>query len=1060
MKEKILRAGKYVTIVALLICVLAVIVLAVLSSPGDGNGRQPVSLWKDGWLLTTEDGNTTSVQIPASGVRAEKYTIASVLPRDFKSNAAVFIWSNDHEITVRVGGEEVFSYAYVPETRINRDISPSQYLILPLKDSYAGQDISISYSCLPDASASIGWIYIGDQTDTILYLIRKNALTLVAAIIIMVFGAIAISRFLSNRKIRTNQTRGNLCKGVAMIIAAVWMIYQTDCRQFLMPNIYLARDLNYLAQIALPIPFVLAIAFVEEKEYFRSAIIFVILNALDDLALFGLLFAGVANFRRLGVMMDIPLNASVAYCAITVGLIIKRDRQLARKMRMTIIAMAVLAVCGGFEIAGQNGFGITGVFLPLGIIFFAAVTEAINSANVVQTVKKDIEFSAYRRSQKTLLASVSHEIRTPINSVLGLDEMIIRDTKEETTRQYAYDIRTSGKVLLSLVNDILDFSRLESGAVELQPESYSLRELLTEISAVERERAQQKGLAFLVKVNPEIPDRLVGDYARIRQVLINLINNGVKYTNEGYVELTVDFEEKENNNILLKFHIKDTGIGIREEDINRIFEPFVRVDEKKNRSVEGTGLGMSITENLLLLMGSRVSVESRYGKGSDFSCRIPQPVADPAPIGDFDLHALQDEEEEKKDAADYTCPSACLLVVDDTPLNIKVFTLLLKEKKPEIHTAASGEEALVQCSRTKFDVIFMDQRMPGMDGTQTLHVLREKEECRINHGTPVVLLTADAFAGVREEALANGFNGYLSKPVTPADLSNALREFLPPDKVVSGKQNGSAVQPGEAVSGEAAGEGMLPETLPAGKAAPARNEPEEDSLFSVLSRKCGLSAEKAAAAMGSEELYTSVLSDFTALGKANADEIARLLSAGDIENYTIKVHALKSSARLIGAADLSARAKALEDAGDRAQAGDEAARAQIASNTEPLLSDYRELLERISGVLGEKNLLPETEEAEGGPDGKAADPDKPEIDADGLSEACGVMLEMAEALDVDGIQSVLKQLSAYRLPEEDAEKVRKISGFARELNFTGIREILQGEDGGNEEETAKSRQNH
>lgn len=236
MKAKFLRASKYVTIAALIICVLAVISLAVLSAGGKETGRQPVSLWKDGWLLTTEDGSTTSVQIPSSGVSAEKYTLASVLPRDFQANTAVFIWSNDHEVTVRVGGESIFSYTYSPEKQINRNLAPSQYLMIPLKDSYAGKDIEISYTCLPDAPSSVGWIYIGDQTDTILYLIRKNALTLVAAIVIMVFGVIAISRYFINRKFRTNQTRGNLCKGIAMIIAAVWMIYQTDCRQFLMPN--------------------------------------------------------------------------------------------------------------------------------------------------------------------------------------------------------------------------------------------------------------------------------------------------------------------------------------------------------------------------------------------------------------------------------------------------------------------------------------------------------------------------------------------------------------------------------------------------------------------------------------------------------------------------------------------------------------------------------------------------------------------------------------------------------------------------------------------------------
>ncbi|MEE3482529.1 MAG: response regulator, partial [Lachnospiraceae bacterium] len=336
-------------------------------------------------------------------------------------------------------------------------------------------------------------------------------------------------------------------------------------------------------------------------------------------------------------------------------------------------------------------------------------------------------------------------------------------------------------------------------------------------------------------------------------------------------------------------------------------------------------------------------------------------------------------------------------------------------------------------------------RMPGMDGTQTLHVLREKESCRINHDTPVVLLTADAFAGVREEALANGFNGYLSKPVTPADLSGALREFLPAEKILAEGED----HPNGA---DSAGTEAAARQVTTGNVN--ENEAEDNSLLSILARKCGLAAEKAAESMGNEELYTSVLTDFTALGDANADEIERLRAAGDIENYTVKVHALKSSARLIGAMDISARAKALEDAGDRAREGDTDARSRIDSDTGELLEDYRELLKKLSGVLREKGLLPEGEYGpEGGEESEGgADLDKPEIEASDLEEAYGVILEMADALDPDGVQFVLKSLSGYRLPEAEVEKIRKISALVREVNFSGIRETLKdtANDGGDE----------
>ncbi|MBE6910750.1 MAG: response regulator [Ruminococcaceae bacterium] len=388
--------------------------------------------------------------------------------------------------------------------------------------------------------------------------------------------------------------------------------------------------------------------------------------------------------------------------------------------------------------------------------------------------------NAASKAKSNFLSSMSHEIRTPINAVLGMNEMILRESAEKVTRSYAEDIQSAGKTLLSLVNDILDFSKVEEGKLEIIPAQYDLSSVVNDLVNMVRERAEKKGLHFAVQVDENIPDLLLGDEIRIRQCALNLLTNAVKYTEKGSVTLDVGFEKLSDDKISLRFRVVDTGIGIKHENMNTLFAPFARIEEARNRAIEGTGLGMSITRRLLGLMGSELEVESVYGEGSTFSFAVEQPVVRWTPIGKFSGRFETAAAQRKAYRERFHAPEARVLVVDDTPVNLTVVQGLLKKTQVRVDTAESGPEALQKAAGERYDVIFIDHMMPGMDGVETLRRLRELP------GTAesvCVALTANAVTGSRERYLEVGFDDYLPKPVDGAALEELLIRCLPPEKV-------------------------------------------------------------------------------------------------------------------------------------------------------------------------------------------------------------------------------------------------------------------------------------
>jgi CheY-like chemotaxis protein/nitrogen-specific signal transduction histidine kinase len=398
-------------------------------------------------------------------------------------------------------------------------------------------------------------------------------------------------------------------------------------------------------------------------------------------------------------------------------------------------------------------------------------------------IEKEIAQHA-TEAKSNFLANMSHEIRTPINAVLGMDELILRECEEDNIREYAVNIQRSGNMLLSLVNNILDFSKIEAGRMELEPERYDFGALIRDIVDITRPRAERKGIKLYTEVDAAIPRYLFGDPVRIKQCISNILTNAVKYTSQGHVKLSIRLIAFNEGSATIDISIEDTGIGIREKDIERLFTAFERIDVRRNRTVEGTGLGMNIVQSLLALMDSKLNVKSVYGEGSLFSFELEQEVLAKEVIGDINK---QREDEHKSYTESYIAPHARILMVDDAEMNLKVGAGLLKMTQIQVDTAHSGEEALKKLEETEYDVLLLDHMMPEMDGIEAMRHLRDSAAQK-GRNICIVALTANAVSGAKEMFLREGFDGFISKPININDFDRTINRLMP--MIRPGKKGG------------------------------------------------------------------------------------------------------------------------------------------------------------------------------------------------------------------------------------------------------------------------------
>jgi CheY-like chemotaxis protein/anti-sigma regulatory factor (Ser/Thr protein kinase) len=575
--------------------------------------------------------------------------------------------------------------------------------------------------------------------------------------------------------------------------------------------------------------------------------------------------------------------------------------------------------------------------------------------------------------------------------MLGLNEMILREGEDEDILSYSAGIDTAGHTLLGIVNDILDFSKIEAGKMAIIPVEYSLASMLNDLVNMVHTRADDKGLAIVVEVDSSIPDGLRGDEIRVKQVITNILTNAVKYTEKGSVTFAVGCEKIDNNDdeIRLKVSIRDTGIGIKKEDMSKLFSEFDRIEEKRNRNIEGTGLGMAITKSLLDMMGSSLQVESEYGKGSVFFFEIVQQVVDWKEIGDYESRYKESVRNKSEYRERFVAPDANVLVVDDTPLNLTVFKSLLKKTQMRIDTASSGDEAIKMACSKAYDIIFLDHMMPEKDGIETRKELSERDD-NLNKNIPVVCLTANAISGAREKYIAAGFDDYLTKPIDSQRLEDMLMKYLPADKI---KETSDADS----------------------------EDIEDEAVCPIVYEIDDIDVDSAISHCGSAAMYNEILHAFAGVIGDCVKEAKQYWENDDMDGTAIKVHAIKSQLRTIGAYKLGELAETLENA---AKSSDR----QTLENEIDVLFDKCAKLEDNFASL--KNATITNDES------------LPEMTEEQIVEIYSQIIESVEEYDIDKVEELIEELKKYNIPEKHLEEVNRLCQAVDNVDYDRIPEIL------------------
>ncbi len=638
---------------------------------------------------------------------------------------------------------------------------------------------------------------------------------------------------------------------------------------------------------------------------------------------------------------------------------------------------------------------ILSAILIIGVMSFFLMQSDRKSREAYEMAIISEKATAASEAKSAFLSNMSHEIRTPINAILGMNEMILRESDDKEVLNYSENIKNAGKTLMGLINDILDFSKIEARKIEINPVNYDLASVLNDLVVMISSRADDKGLELNLDFDKNLPVKLNGDEVRIKQIITNILTNAVKYTKKGGVTFTVGYEKiyNEPDYIMLKVAIKDTGIGIKEEDIKRLFIEFERIEEKRNRNIEGTGLGMTITRSLLEMMGSSLCVKSEYGKGSTFSFMLKQKVMNWDPLGDYEERFRDLQECHSRYKERLVAKDAYILAVDDNPLNIMVIKSLLKDTEINIDTAENGDESIRLAAKNNYDVILMDHMMPGKDGIETMHEIRSDQNSP-NTKTPVICVTANAISGAKEQYIDKGFDDYLTKPIDSEKLEEMLIKFLPKEKIKMVNKND------------------VPEDVV---------DPMVHAELEALKDQDMIDVEKGLQISGSPDAYIPILKicyDFADDWIYNLNECFK---NGNLSEYTTRVHAVKSSLKTIGATELSEEAQKLENAGKE-------------FDTTYINAHHDEFIDRCRYI---KTILNRAFK-------KAGDPyaGMPLADDTLLSVVYESIRKAATDMDCNTLESIFEEMEDYRIPDKDRELFKKLKKAEERFDYDEIIMLL------------------
>jgi len=843
-----------------------------------------------------------------------------------------------------------------------------------------------------------GEVYIGDRSSFLLNIMQSRMYTMIGTLMLIVVAVVILAIWAALTFLSTGVYKETLALFFFTFLVACWHFTESRWAQFMFGNMRIFSILGYNSLILICAPISIYFYYSKhDKVRFHSKI-------ATGISLFTWLFinicqiCNIADYGQTLLLVQIVCGIELFYLAYIQIKDIRLSAKENQDGRLTgqfwkiplvgLVFMVPMILIELIIYAVPSFRSDNTVFLTIAIMIYI-LALALQSA--LKVTEEKFEATAANETKTQFLANMSHEIRTPLNAILGFDEIIIRDSDDENIKEYARHIKLAGDSLKEIINSILDMSKIESGKMEIEEAGYSIQQLLDATCDIVGPMAANKGLEFKTKIDESLPVFMVGDNVRIRQILVNLLNNAVKYTKRGSVTLSVSLVEmnKEKGVCSVKFSVADTGQGIKDEDREKLFARFERVDYQKNKNVEGTGLGMSIVTALLEAMNSKIELDSVYGEGSDFYFTIEQKVIGDTVLGKYEPGASTASEFGQEEVEAFVAPNAKVLIVDDVELNIQVTRGLLGNLSMQIDDAYSGMEVIEKIRNTRYDIVFMDHMMPEMDGveaTAAIRALAEELSDSYYSTVPIIALTANALTGMREQFLDAGFQDYVAKPVEGKALIACIKKWLPSEMIQDAAQNEEAVQ--------------------------------EDSRWQLELQ--GINPAEARKYVSTFDAYIDTMRTYELSYEDNIQKLEGYAASQDYANNAIVVHALKSSSKIIGAMELSEEARLLEELS-------KAADPVLWENQPVFLDHYKDIVLAIREYeqqhCQENAVILEPEE---------------------LMQCLSELAEAAENFDIDGLMQWEKKYGMAIVSDEyQREYGEKWIGLKKMVSNVSFSEILE-----------------
>lgn len=982
----------------------------------------------EGWVRVLPDGSNVPVQVPGRcpADSLESVSIETVLPNDLGEDKWLCTRGSWQELELLVDQVVRRRYNAGDSMPFGKN-TPSAYVFLKLTHEDAGKVLRITSVSDSSCSGTLNTVYIGDRMGILTRLMKQHGGGLFLALFLLLLSGISLLLSVILRRFYHKEiVLEYLAWGTFLM--SLWLVAGSHLRQFLFSNISVASGLSFLAAMLALFPLLIYMDSVQKQRY-QKGYVFLELLVIAHFAVCTFLQA-TNQVEFMENAFSTCLLAAIAFLYIAYSLFRDFPKKKLGGYRLVAVGIVLLVVSAAVELAaaffGQWESG--GSLLCVGLMCLLVLAIVENARKLFHMEREKQRAILANESKGKFLANMSHEIRTPINTVIGMNEMILRENQDPAIGEYAANIESASKTLMSLVNDVLDFSKMESGSLDIENNSYYLSSLLNDTIHVLQARAEKKHLNVRLNVDEALPSILVGDEVRIRKVLSQLFSNSIKFTQEGSVTFSAQGEWNDDGTFCLVFAVADTGIGIREEELANLYDSFAKLEEDGYRTVQGTGLGLNLAKRSVEQMHGDIRVQSVYGAGTIFTVRIPQEIKDAQPIGDLQKAYERELQELARSREFLKAPDAHVLSVDDNEMNLAVVRGLLKRTDIQLDTVLDGRECMECTRKIKYDLIFMDHMMPEPDGISTLHRLRA-EEGNPNRDTPVVALTANAVAGSREEYLRAGFDEYLSKPIVVEKLEQMLQKYLPREKVYFEKEQipETAAEAGwekilkdmpgpeEELAGKEETKEQVKDISAVSQTGQSESLPVGERMIdkSVGLPYCG----------NDEEMYQEILKAYYEQGQEYREKLPELYEEKDWSNYGIIVHAIKSTSLTIGAAGLSELAKQQEFAAKDGNLK------ELEEHWKKFYHDYINVLEEAAQLLGVKEEESTLTEAAGG---KEPPPQE-------YLEGCRLLLEQVQGYEMGEALEQIDRLWSMR-EEKLLEDVRQ---FVHDFEYDRAESCLE-----------------